>query len=172
MTQERDDQPLAITEPFDAFYVREFPKMVALAAAVSGSRSLAEDIAQEAMLRAHRRWEQVARYDKPGAWVRRVTINVATSAVRRRAVEARKLARLGATGAVLAPPEPEDEAVWEAVGRLPGKQRAAVALFYLEDRSTRDIAQILECSESTARVHLHRGRAALAAALSAHGGDA
>ncbi len=172
MTQEWGDQPVAITEAFDAFYLREFPKMVALAAAVSGSRAVAEDLAQEAMLRAHRKWERVARYDKPGAWARRVTINLASSAVRRRASEARKLVRLGPPTATLPPPEPEHEALWDAVGRLPRKQRAAVALFYLEDRSTKEIAEILECTESTARVHLHKGRAALSAALAGDRGTA
>jgi DNA-directed RNA polymerase specialized sigma24 family protein len=40
-----------------------------------------------------------------------------------------------------------------------------VALFYVEDRTTAEIAELLGCSESTARVHLHRGRQALHAAL-------
>ncbi len=172
MTQEWGDTPVAITEAFNAFYLREFPKMVALAAAVSGSRAIAEDLAQEAMLRAHRRWDRISHYDKPGAWARRVTINLASSALRRRASEARKLARLGAPDPALPPPEPEDEVLWEAVGRLPRRQRAAVALHYLEDRPVKEIAEILECTESTARVHLHKGRAALAAALASDRGIA
>src|SRR3546814_7933880 len=57
--------PLAFT----VFYRRELPQMVALAAAVAGHER-AEDLAQEALLRAHREWDRIGRYDKPGAWTR------------------------------------------------------------------------------------------------------
>lgn len=158
-----DSGAVPITESFDAFYLREFPKMVALAAAVSGSRLIAEDLAQEAMVKANRQWDRVAGYDKPGAWVRRVTINLATSAIRRRAAEAKRL--LGFAPPPLGEPEPDDVDVWAAVAKLPGKQRAAIALHYLEDRPVDEIAEVLQCAHATAKVHLHRGRQALAAAL-------
>ena len=154
-------------ESFDAFYRREFPVMVTLAYAVSGSRLVAEDLAQEALLRAYRNWNQVSRYEKPGAWLRRVTINLATSAIRRRGAEVRALMGLVSADDGLPEPDPGDMPVWAAMGRLPAKQRAAVSLFYLEDRSTSEIASALGCSESTARVHLHRGRRALARSLGA-----
>ena len=60
---------------------------------------------------------------------------------------------------------PSSRTCGAAVAALPGQQRAAVALFYVEDRTTAEIAEILGCSESTARVHLHRGRQALALTL-------
>lgn len=159
-------RPERRAESFDAFYLREFPAMVAIAAAVSGSRLAAEDIAQEAMVRAHRSWAKVGSYDKPGAWARRVTINLATSVVRRATLDLRARSRMAASDASPIPREPEsDRGVWEAVGRLPGKQRAAIALHYLEDRSVAEIAEILGCSPSTAKVHLHRGRTRLASLL-------
>lgn len=163
-----DPGTVPITESFDAFYLREFPKMVALAAAVSGSRLIAEDLAQEAMVKANRQWGRVSGYDKPGAWLRRVTINLATSAVRRRAAEAKRFLRLN-RGITVPGPEPDDADVWRAVGRLPNKQRAAIALYYLEDRPVVEIADALGCAEATAKVHLHRGRQALADALSERG---
>ena len=159
-------RPGAWRESFDAFYLREFAPMVTLAYAVSGSRSAAEDLAQEAMIRAGRNWERISTFDKPGAWVRRVTINLAVSALRRRSAEVKALLRLGPQNQPIpGPDEGPDSRVWEAVRRLPGHQRAAVALHYLEDRSIGEIASILGCAESTAKVHLHRGRTALAAAL-------
>ncbi len=75
--------PLSITEPFDDFYRREFPLMVALAASVGAVPAAAEDLAQDAMAKAHRHWNKISQYDNPGAWVRRVTINAATSRGRR-----------------------------------------------------------------------------------------
>jgi RNA polymerase sigma-70 factor (ECF subfamily) len=153
-----------VSEPFEAFYRREFASMVRLAAAVSGSHLVAEDIAQEALTRAHRHWDTISQYDKPGAWLRRVTINLATSSRSRLASEVKVRLRLGPPPTVPPPAEPHDE-VWQAVRRLPGKQRAAVALHYLEDRSVAEIAGLIDCSESTAKVHLHRGRTALAQML-------
>ncbi len=157
--------PTQMRETFSAFYLREFPRLVALTAAVGGNRAIAEDLAQEAMLRAHRHWDRIAAYDKPGAWARRVAINLATSALRRRAAEARRAVRLGHASGTIPPPDPGDHEVWAAVRALPARQRAAIALHYLEDRPVKEIAAILECTESTAKAHLHKGRAALVAAL-------
>ena len=70
-------------ETFEDFYVREFAAIVGLAYALSGSRSGAEDLAQEAFLAAHRTWDRVGGYEEPGAWVRRVVANLAVSAFRR-----------------------------------------------------------------------------------------
>jgi RNA polymerase sigma factor (sigma-70 family) len=152
---------------FDEFYLREFRPMVALAAAVSGSHLLAEDLAQEAMTRVYRRWDRVSGYDKPGAFARRVTINLAASRRKRDAVAERGRGRLGTQHSLPPPPEPQAE-VWRAVASLPPKQRAAVALHYLEDRPVDEIAEILGCAATTARVHLHRARATLATLLEGH----
>lgn len=153
-----------MVEDFDRFYLREFPAMVALASAVSGSRLAAEDLAQEALTRAYRDWSRIGEYDKPGAWLRRVTINLALSSRRRLASEAKARLRLGPEPLLSEAPEPHEE-VWEAMRKLPGKQRAAVALHYLEDLPVASVADAIGCAESTAKVHLHRGRTALARIL-------
>ncbi|MGH1492119.1 MAG: sigma-70 family RNA polymerase sigma factor [Acidimicrobiales bacterium] len=151
-------------ESYEDFYHRELPALVALAAAVTGSHLAAEDLAQEALVRAYRRWDQLSLYDKPGAWARRVTINLALSSRKRAANEVRARLRLRSEPTMSAAPV-HYQYLWDAVRKLPGKQRAAVALHYLEDRPVAEIAEILECAESTAKVHLHRGRTALAALL-------
>lgn len=158
--------PAAAVESFDSFFLREYRPMVALAAATTGDHSIAEDLAQEAMRRAYRRWPTVGAYDKPGAWLRRVTINLAVSARRRRQSEVAATLRFGRER-VRTMPEPAatHAPVWDAVGLLPRNQRAAVALHYLEDRSVADIAEILGCAPATARVHLHRGRVQLRSLL-------
>lgn len=53
-----------------------------------------------------------------------------------------------------------------AVASLPAQQRAAVALFYLEDLPVEEVAQLLDVSTSTVKQHLHRARARLATLLS------
>lgn len=57
---------VAIPGSFDAFYGSEFPRMVSIAYDLSGSRLAAEDLAQGAMIAAHRQWNRVGALDKPG----------------------------------------------------------------------------------------------------------
>jgi RNA polymerase sigma-70 factor, ECF subfamily len=153
-------------ETFEDFYVREFRAVVGLAFALSGSRSGAEDLAQEAFLAAHRTWERVGGYEDPGAWVRRVVANLSVSAFRRRAVEAKALARI-ALGQRPALPElsAADAEFWSAVRSLPRRQAQVIALHYLEDRPVVEVARILGTAEGTVKKHLHDGRRALARRL-------
>jgi RNA polymerase sigma factor (sigma-70 family) len=148
---------------YTSFFRTELRSLVALAAAIAGA-DRAEEIAQEALLRAHREWDRIARYDKPGAWVRRVTINLATSSRRRRLSERRALQRVAARRQLDAPP-PEVDGFWALVRRLPDRQAAAVALFYLDDLSIAEIADALDCAEGTAKAHLHQARRTLAGHL-------
>ncbi len=153
---------------FESMFVAEFPAMVALAAAVSGSRTQAEDIAQDAMLRLHRSWADVSTYERPGAWLRRVTVNLALSHRRRLVSEAKAIVGLGPPAPALPPSSSVDEPVWELVRRLPGRQRAVVALVHLEGHTADEVADILGISGATARVHLHRARRSLRVGLEQH----
>ena len=51
--------------------------------------------------------------------------------------------------------------LWGAVDRLSPQQRAALLLHVQEEQSTSEIAAVLQCSEATVRVHLHRAVSAL-----------
>jgi len=140
--------------------------MIALARSICGDRQLAEDLAQEAMTRAHRDWPKIRSYERPGAWLRRITINLALSRRRRLVRELAVLTRIASEPRPTTNPDADpDSAVWEAVRKLPPKQRAAVALFYQEDQSTSAIAAILGCSVSTATSHLNLARKRLAQLL-------
>ena len=152
--------PITVTD-FDTFYRAEFPAMRALARNISGDGAVAEDLVQEAFTKAHQQWPKISQYDRPGAWLRRVTINLAISRRRRVGREIAALRRKAFERQPEPVPEIDDE-VWAAVRRLPPRQRAVVALFYQEDRSTKDIAEILECTVSTATSHLNQARKKLA----------
>lgn len=158
---------------FDEFYAFEYRAVVRLAYKLSGTLSVAEDLAQEAFLRAFRDWSTVNAYEHPGAWVRRVTINLAHSRGRR---------QRGVWRLALEPPEEpwtdpaishDTRELWALVGRLPRRQAEVLVLYYEVDQSTAQISEILGCAESTVRVHLHRARTQLAAVLdaSANEGD-
>lgn len=159
----RDDLPSF--ESFESLYRREFAAVVALAYVLSGSRTAAEELAQESFLSAYRRWDHIRTYDQPAAWVRRVCVNRSTSLVRRRASEAKAVARFAARRELPDELSPYDAEFWRAVRHLPRRQAQVVALHYLDDRSVAEVATVLECAEGTVKVHLHRARRALAGAL-------
>lgn len=150
---------------FEALYRRELGSVLALAYVLSGSRTAAEELAQESFLAAYRRWDRISTYDRPAAWVRRVCVNRSTSLLRRRSAEARAVAKLAGQRVLPDDLPPDDDAFWRAVRGLPRKQGQAVALRYVDDLSTAEVAVVLGCAEATVRVHLHRARIALAAEL-------
>src|SRR2546423_13934860 len=102
---------------FSQFYAREYRQVLALGIVLTGSVPLAEELAQEAFLAAHRKWARVARYDQPGAFVRRVVSNLAISSLRRRTHEAAAMERLFQRPST-APDDGVDDAFWVAVRRL------------------------------------------------------
>ena len=163
---------VTLPERFEAFYQREFRAVVGLAYALSGSRWAAEDLAQEAFIAAHEKWDRIGEYESPGAWVRRVVANMAVSLYRKRASEARAMTRVALRRQEPLPElEVEDAEFWAHVRALPKRQAQAIALHYLEDRPVTEVADILDCSPSTAKVHLHKGRRRLAERLGTSRGE-
>jgi RNA polymerase sigma factor (sigma-70 family) len=152
-------------DAFDGFYAREYSSLVALAHVLMGPGGPAEDVAQEAMFAAYRRWSEVAAMEFPAAWVRRVCANIATSVVRKKIVEARALTILRRRTPPFAAVNDSDSAFWGEVRRLPRRQGQCLALFYLYGCSVKETAVTLGCSEGTVKTHLARGRTAMAARL-------
>jgi RNA polymerase sigma-70 factor (ECF subfamily) len=170
-TTGRDDpfvvSPAPVTlASFEDLYLAEYQSVVRLLVASTGRVDLAEDLAQDSFLAAHRRWDIVSGYDDPAGWVRRVALNAATSAWRRRRTEASALVSMAGRSAPSPPalPAPDDR-VWAAVRRLPARQAQVIVLKTVEDRSTTDIARLLGLSENSVRTHLRRARRRLASEL-------
>lgn len=164
------------TAAFDELYRAEWSGLVALGWSLTGRWSVAEELVQDAFADAYRSWDRVGGLDRPGAWLRRAVVNRSASHHRHRSVEDRGLARLDAREGAGAGSDPTgdgaaerigDPAFWAAVRALPERQAACVALHYLEDRSVAEIAEVLDCRAATVKVHLHRGRTALARSLAA-----
>jgi RNA polymerase sigma factor (sigma-70 family) len=155
---------VTVPETFEGFYRRELPRLVTLAAALAGPTS-ADDIAQEAMLAAYRRWETVSQLELPVAWVRRVCANRAMSLLRRRGAEARAMLRLGSRREEPFVLAPEPATFWSEVRRLPRRQAQTVALAYVYGMGVAEIAATLGVTDGTVKTHLFRGRAAMARRL-------
>ena len=142
---------------FDDFYRSQYPCIARLLYGLTGRWALSEELTQESMLEAHRRWDHVHALDRPDLWLRRVAINKAISARRRLIAELAAIARIRAQRDVEDTASPGDQQVWREIRKLPRRQAAAIVLWAVEDLPLRDIGDALGCSEETARTHIRRG---------------
>ena len=130
----------------------------------------AEEVAQDAFVRVWRALPAFRGESSFGTWLHRI---VARRAIDRAAVLRGRRAReaeLDAAGEPAAGPVRDLDAALRArrleqlMGRLSEVQRAAVTLYYWEDRSVEDVAGLLGLPENTVKTHLSRARALLRAA--------
>lgn len=145
-----------------AFVRVEQPRLVRAVTLLLGDRAVAEEIAQETLLRVASRWERVRELQSPGGWAHRVAVNLATSQLRRRRLERRARSRMG--GDVAAQPAvdtPTALAVRDAVASLPPAQRRAVVLHHVLGWTAAEIADADGGSAEAVRQRLHRARATL-----------
>lgn len=130
-------------------YQREYGPMVRLACLLVGSEAVAEELVQDAFVAVHRRWDGLS---NPGGYLRTCVVNGCRSHQRRAALERRRRPR----------PETSDvrlqaDELWDALLRLPYRQRAALVLRYYEDATEADIAIALDVRPATVRSLVHRG---------------
>lgn len=146
-----------------------------LCCALLRDRALAEDVAQEALIRI---WKALPRFDGRAAlstWIYAITRNRCLTALQRR----RELASLSdpeveleveaaiATG----PPDQAESpsALRDLVDALPERYRQAVTLYYYEERSVAETARLLGLAEGTVKTNLFRARGLLLERLRAAG---
>ena len=143
-----------------------------VAMSVLRSREDAEDIAQEALLRAHRRFRSLRRPERLRSWLVRVAFRLALD--RQRGGRRRSLREQAAGSAGTGPRatvedaalvEERRAAVLEAIDALPRKLRLAIVLVAIEERSVSDAARTLGVPEGTVKSRLYLARKALAEKL-------
>jgi RNA polymerase sigma factor (sigma-70 family) len=146
---------------FDSLFAAEYSAVLRTVYLICRDTHQAQDVTQDAFVDLLRHWTKISQYDRPGAWVRRVAIRKLLK-VRRRDLRRREAeVSFEQPGAW----EPADIDLLRAVAELPMRQRTAVVLYYYEDRPLQEVAELLECSTSTAAVHVHRARAKLGGKL-------
>ena len=137
-----------------------------LVALCCGDSALADDVAQEAYIKAYMACDTFKNADKFNAWIYRIGYNTFLNHKRDRRLtvdydDAREVSA----------PEGADtgfayQDLYEALNRLPAKERTSVLLFYMEGYSVKEIADIQEVSQDSVRQHLSRGRNHLRGLLS------
>lgn len=160
---------------FSLLMERHVPKMTALARRITLNAHDADEVVQEAFLRV---WTHAARWNANGpaqfrTWLQRIVTNLAIDRCRKPkslpievAGDPADPARDAETGM-----QAQDEArlVREAMALLPEKQRAVVALYYFEEMTAAQVADVLGQSVGATEVMLTRARQALRALLAGAG---
>jgi RNA polymerase sigma factor (sigma-70 family) len=145
---------------FDDFFEAERRRLFRALCLMTGDRSEAEEILQEAFLHLWERWDRVREMERPTGYLYRTAMNVFRS--RRRRV-------LRAARTVLPPLRPDDpyreaddrDAVLRALGRLGRRQRAAVVLTDLLGYSSADAGRLLGVKPTSIRSLAAEARAAM-----------
>lgn len=148
-------------DEFERVFRSAYRPVLQTAFLVLQDRGRAEEVTQDAFLRLYERWGGAVTFEHPQAWVRRVPVRDAIRrAKRERVVPVVALVDTPTVGERL-----PDIDLLRAVGTLPPKQRAAVALHYLEDLPVNQVAELMEVAPATVRQHLFKARSHLAERL-------
>jgi RNA polymerase sigma-70 factor (sigma-E family) len=142
-----------------ALYQQHAPGAGRLAYLLTGDPHLAEDLVQEAFVRLMGRLGRIRNAEAVDAYLRRSVVNLARKHWRKRGSERAYLRGQGTSRA--APTAPPDVAardeLWDALSRLPYRQRAAIVLRFYEDLSEQQTARALGCAVGTVKSSVSRG---------------
>jgi RNA polymerase sigma-70 factor (sigma-E family) len=152
---------------FPDFFADEFWPLRRIGFLLTGDWGEAEELAQEAMARTFAAWPRVRGYDRPAAFARKVLLNRHRSLLRRAVVEARHL--LASRPQDRHEPDfgGDDLVLWQALRRLPARQRTAIVLRYYLDLSEAEVARQLGVPAGMVKSLVHRGLARLRERLGA-----
>jgi len=169
-------------DAYAALVARYEDLVYTVAVRVVGNEEDARDVAQEAFVRAHRALPKFRGDSKFSSWLYRITVNRALTHLKRKrrrgvAVDIDRARALESSA--IDPPRQDDPgqgvvdeefrlSVRGAVAELPPRYRAVVTLFYLEERSYNEVAEILGIPMGTLKTHLHRARQLLREKLEAY----
>ncbi|GAB3945389.1 SigE family RNA polymerase sigma factor [Kribbella albertanoniae] len=139
--------PVTSTEGFDAFVAARSGRLLRTAYLLTHDHALAEDLVQTALAKAWFAWNRIEG-DNPEPYVRKIMVNTYASWWRRRwthEIPSDELPESSAAG-----PEYQGD-LWEALQRLPRRQRAVIVLRYYEDLTEAETARLLGTSVGTVK---------------------
>jgi RNA polymerase sigma-70 factor (ECF subfamily) len=145
---------------FEDFFLAEHERLFQALYLLTRDLQEADDLAQEAFLRAYERWDRVGSMDSPAGYLYRTAMNLHRSRLRALVVRARRVfAAVPAddlSGAVATSHD-----VQRALGQLPRGQQEALILIEWLGLGTEEAGRVLGIDASSVRGRLHRGRTAL-----------
>jgi RNA polymerase sigma factor (sigma-70 family) len=156
------------TGHFERWYVDVHPKLITALTVIAGDAALGAEVVDEAVVRAYERWHRVGSMSSPDGWTYRTALNVLRRRQRRLRTEHQLHLRRAAPSMEAAPGADWSVEVWDALGRLPPRERTATALRYVADLSVEEIALAMRVAPGTVKATLHAARRRLGVALASH----
>jgi RNA polymerase sigma factor (sigma-70 family) len=152
------EQVVSEREELELFCAREHPRLLRSLTFFTGDPLVAEDLAQETLLVACRRWSDVRHMEAPGAWLHRVGVNAAKRMFRRRLMERRALARRrdGAGQAYEVPDTAEAVSLQRALLGMPERHRLVLVLRFYADFSVEQVAGVMDLTPDGVRSLTYR----------------
>jgi RNA polymerase sigma-70 factor (sigma-E family) len=152
---------------FEQFAATRLDAVLRFATVLTNDRGLAEDVVQEVLIRAHKRWAQIEALEQPEAYVRRMIVNEFYSWRRKWArYTPRPAVELDSSVPDHAATVADRQMLLDEVAKLPRKQRTVMVLRYYEGMADSEIASLLGCAETTVRGYAFRALKALRIELS------
>ncbi len=145
---------------------REFRRF--LTALCCGDSSLADDIAQEAYLKAYLNSGSFDDLRKFSAWIFRIGYNTFIDHKRSSRPSVSYEEAVGVMSGESADATFRYQNLYQALDRLSAKERTAVLLYYMEGYDVKEISGIIEASEDAVKQQLSRARKHLRALLEKH----
>lgn len=161
---EESTDALGFSESFDDLYRLTSPIVYALCLRILQNADDAADAVQQTYVNAWKARERFRGDSKATTWLLTIARREASRISRRRTRRASSELPDDLMGSE--PRDPERIALEEAKHALPFKMRSAVALYYVNDYSTRETAKIMGVAEGTVKAHLHAARRKLRRFLS------
>jgi RNA polymerase sigma-70 factor (sigma-E family) len=150
-------------------YARHSPAAGRLAYLLTGDATLAEDLTQEAFVRAFGRFRDLRRPESFEWYLRRTIVNLTRSHFRKQRTEREFLARQpSGPHAEPSADHSERDAMWRTLQLLPPKQRTALVLRFYEDLGNAEVADAMGCPIGTAKSLIHRGLERLRTEVTEH----
>ena len=140
---------------FESFFRSNYGPMVQVLSAADPD---AVDAVQEAFAKAHQRWSQLSTTGDEVAWTRRAAVRALRDARRTALRRLGILRRTWPPGHLAVVDEQRDVDLTDAIGRLPPRQRLALALFYFGDLPVEDVAAAMGVTAGTVKATLHAAR--------------
>ena len=153
----RSRETLEAARTFEAFYDAESQTLFRRLWLVTGNRSEAEELMQDAFLKVWERWERVDAMDDPVGYLYRTAMNLFRKRYRRAVMAVRRTIGLAPSGDDFADAD-ERETVRQMLSTIPPRQRAALVLTELLGFSTEEAGRTLGVQASTVRSLSRHGR--------------
>jgi RNA polymerase sigma-70 factor (sigma-E family) len=146
-------------EVFESFFAENYELVLRAMYLVTGDRHEAEDLAQDAFVKAYERWGRISRMDNPSGYLYRMALNAHRSRLRRLGLAARRAVAPTSSDAI-SESDDRDE-IRRSLAKLPEGQRVVVVLVAWLGMTSEEAGEVLGISPGAVRVRLSRAKGAL-----------